>query len=499
MAGSVGMGPSGRQRVFVLVDKGTAQGVFTSWEAAETYADEHKFSLDRLMEYVTRSDHPDHLHLMAAQWEGDWQFQGEWTKQAPKWQKPPRKVRLDHYHAKGGGFQLLRQKEFTWESGLLWKVNPMAPEEALKTDLSSTTGVSKTSSEQKPSLAPLKSIEPGSKTADQPAEKEASDSESQEAIRKPPAGPAGPTLSPAGIGAEDRPPPPGQKPSKSLVTEPEPPIDEQPSAPASGKDSPQAPKKQKLTTVEPGQKPKKPAKDEAKAPKKGEPSKSRITFQKKSPLRLKSKGAPEPIPSFKPAVAVPDIAGGGQSSVEMAQQQQEARRKEAEEKEKAEMKVRRVWSIRLILTMVFIITCWSAGVLYVFRPEPTAANILMEVSSLNSARKKIMEPEMVFFQLPVDPVHQDRWIQSLQLQPLREGQVISIPTYHAFDTWEKPSGFIRPPYSETEIDEWWDLRLREIRYGFVHRWEDGTILILDLESDSMIGWAKAKNLPEILN
>ncbi|MEX0332280.1 MAG: hypothetical protein AB3N64_12740, partial [Puniceicoccaceae bacterium] len=243
----------------------------------------------------------------------------------------------------------------------------------------------------------------------------------------------------------------------------------------------------------------KPKKQESKAPKTGESSKSRISFQKKSPLRLKSKGAPEPIPSFKPAVAVPDIAGSNPSSVELAQQQEHIRRKEAEEREKAEMKVRRVWSIRLILSVVFLIACWAVGILYVFRPEPTAANILMEVSTLNSARTKIMEPEMVFFQLPVDPVHQDRWIQSLQLQPLREGQVISIPTYHSLDTWEKPSGFIRPPYSETEIDEWWDLRLREVRYGFIHRWDDGTILILDLESDSMIGWAKARNLPEILN
>ncbi|MEX0332124.1 MAG: hypothetical protein AB3N64_11930, partial [Puniceicoccaceae bacterium] len=248
MAGSLGMGPSGRQRVFVLVDKGSAQGVFNSWEAAETYADENKFSLDHLMEYITRSDHPDHLHLMAAQWEGDWEFQGEWTKQAPKWQTPPKKVRLDHYHARGGGFSLLRQKEFTWESGLLWKVNPMAPEEALKTDLSSATGQSKAGSEQKPSLAPLKPIESGSKPENQPAEKEVSDSKPEEAAKKAPAGPAGPTLSPAGIGAEDRPPPPGQTPSKSLVTEPEPPIDEQPSSPAAGKVSPETPKKQKLTT-----------------------------------------------------------------------------------------------------------------------------------------------------------------------------------------------------------------------------------------------------------
>ena len=191
--------------------------------------------------------------------------------------------------------------------------------------------------------------------------------------------------------------------------------------------------------------------------------------------------------------------GAAPSSVEFAQTQQLIQARKEAEKKKAEMKVRRVWSIRLILTVALLCVCWAVGIFWVFRPEPTAAKIIFDVTSLNSARKKIMEPEMVFFQLPVDPVHQERWIQSLKLQPIPDGQIVSVPTYHALDTWEKTSGFIRPPYSETEVAEWWDLRLRNIRYGFVHRWEDGTFLILDLESDMLIGWAKAKTIPEFLN
>ena len=504
MAGPVGMGSSsGRQRVFVLVDKGSAQGVFTSWEAAETYADEHKFSLDHLMEYITRSDHPDHLHLMAAKWDGDWEFQGEWTRQAPKWPSPPKKVRLDHYHARGGGFQLLRQKEFTWEPGLLWKVNPMAPEEALRTELPPVSSGETKSPDWKPILTPLKPLGPGGPSIEKPAEppRESTPATPSPVEKPAPEGPRQPVPS-AGVGSQDRPPPPGQAPAKSLVTEPEPPVEEE-SGPKGPATQPPSPAKPKLSVVEPGSKP--PAEKQAAA--KGssadshpETGKPKITFQKKSTLRLRSKkGAPEPIPSFKPIVTPPDLAGSSPSSVELAQQQEAALAKAEAERQKASMKVRRVWSIRLILTMVFLVACWGAGIFWVFRPEPTVANILFGVTSLNSARTKIMEPEMVFFQLPVDPVNQDRWIQNLKLQPIREGQIISIPTYHALDTWEKGSGFVRPPFSLTEVDEWWDLRLRKIRYGFTHPWEDGTILVLDLESDTMIGWAKAKNLPEILN
>lgn len=490
MAGPVGTGPgSGRQRVFVLVDKGSARGVFTSWEAAETFADEHKLALDHLMEYVTRSDHPDHLHLMAALWDNDWEFQGEWTRQPPRWPKPPRKVRLDHYHAKGGGFQLLRQKEFPWESGLLWKVNPMAPDEALKPELPKATPAQDKPTPWKSQLTPLKPIGKEAPSAAEPGQANAEASKPKTPI--PPRPDAESSPADKLKRQEDRPPPAGTEPKKSFVTEPEPSFD------ATAK--PTAPQKPKLATGKPEQKtPSAKPPEKAKASD-GDAPKPRITFQKKSPLRLKSKAAPQPIPSFETTATPTDPAGNSVSSVELAQEQHAAMVKAEEEKKKAAIKVRRVWSIRLILTVVFVMACWAGGILWVFRPEPTAASVVSGVISLNSARTKIMEPEMVFFQLPVDPVHQERWIQSLQLQPIPEGQDISIPTYHALDTWEKPSGFVRPPYSETEVNEWWELRLRKVRYGFTYTWEDGTILILDLESDTMIGWAKAKNLPPILN
>ena len=158
MAGPVGSSHgSPRQRVFVLVDEDAAKGVFFTWEAAEAFADENRYSLDKLMEYETRSDYPDHLHLMAALWEDDlWIFQGSWSRKRPDWKTPPKKVRLDHYHARGSSFHLLRQREFDWEDGLLEQIHPMAPDSALRVEPASAAPVEKP--QWKPSLSTIKPL-----------------------------------------------------------------------------------------------------------------------------------------------------------------------------------------------------------------------------------------------------------------------------------------------------------------------------------------------------
>jgi hypothetical protein len=498
MAGPIKKGSqSGQQRVFVLVDKGIAQGVFPSWDAAEAFADEHRLSLDKLMEYVTRSDHPDHLHLLTAQWEGNWEFQGEWTNEAPDWPKPPRQVRLDHYHAKGNKFHLLRRKEFTWEAGLLQKVNPMAPDEAIKSEI--PTKAPAKSPQWKPKLSPLKPLHQGPSSSEGPS----TDRDQQDKQGKPPLPKEEkPEISPLPKSDGGIP-----TPAKSLVSEPEPPIEDSEKGKSSSKGAtkPPATKVAKRLSskaqpgmppvgLQPGNKKQKKAKKES-----SQPAKSKISFQKKPALKLKPKEMPEPIPSFKATASPTDHMGNAPSSVELAQAQHEARVKAEEEKRKADIKVKRVWSIRLILTVVLVVACWAGGIIWALKPEPTAANIVTTVTSLTSARKIVMEPDMIFFQLPVDPAHQERWIQSLGLLALDPEEELPIPLFHSLDTWEKSRGYIRPPYSETEVNEWWDLRLRKIRYGYVHEWEDGTILILDLESDTLIGWAYAKRLPDLLN
>jgi hypothetical protein len=149
--------------------------------------------------------------------------------------------------------------------------------------------------------------------------------------------------------------------------------------------------------------------------------------------------------------------------------------------------------------VVAVVLCWAGGIYWVFKPQESAQSIVSGVTTLSRARVLIIEPGQVFFQLPVDPIHQQRWVQSLGLDPIPYGRTYSVPSYHAIDAWAKPEGFVRPPYAAVEVREWWDLRIREVSYGFLHEWDDGSFIVLDLGTGMLIGWARAKRLPELLN
>ncbi|MGC9451046.1 MAG: hypothetical protein ACP5I4_06315 [Oceanipulchritudo sp.] len=448
---------SGPRRVFVLVDQGIAKGVFLSWEAAETYADENRLSLDHLMEYETRRDYPDHLHLMAAKWDGDWQFQGEWTRNIPQWPKPPRKVRLDHYHAKGDGFQLLRQREFIWEPNLLGKINPMAPDAAImpRNPKPSSGTASFPEPQWKPKLAPLKPLKP-----------------------TPPEGESFP-----------------ESGKETPVTSPEngdsPPVARSDRKDTAASDFPQ-PEKPKLS-LRSGTPP--PLKPDAPVAPVAEPKKPKIAFQKRQPLRLKKQVGPKPIPSFKPVTPPPMDPHTGKMKIPRTTAPGEIPRGAPVKKPGK----RRLWPMRLIIALVALVAGWAGGLYWALRPEPTAAEISGTITSLANARTMVIEPQMVFFQLPVDPVHQHRWQKALGLNPISRHDPIPIPTFHTLSTWEKPEGFIRPPYGVVEVEEWWNIRTRKVSFGFIHEWEDGSVLILDLESDLLIGWANVHLLKELLN
>jgi len=537
MAGPIGSKPGGnRRRVFVLVDGGIVRGLFNSWDEAEAYADEKRFSLDHLMEYETRKDFPDHLHLLSAQWDEDWIFQGQWSKHLPRWQNPPARIRLEHYHFKGNEFQIFRQKEFDFYDGLIERINPMAPDNALVPDLLPPKPA--VSPQWQPKLAPLRPAEP--KPGLQPEDEspihepefedyplEASEAlSSAESVE--PLSASQETETPGDssqTGSESAPPHPDhpadmpeeaeREPTPSAPEEAIPPPVAEEETPA----SPAGPVKPRLTERGGASEPPKPGTPEGPPSQAGTQKpqaptypeaggdefsdlkpQARITFQKKNnPLRLRTKGSPQPIPSFKPAVPQPVEPIGKHSSVELAYAQQEEAEKKRKEEEQRSGKVRRVWSLRLIFTVIVLVLCWAGGLFWVLRPEPTATSIVAQITSLANARVMVFEPDMVFFQLEVDPIHQERWVKSLGLKPIDRGSILPMITYHALDTWTRPEGFVRPPYSVTEVNEWLDLRIRRVEYGFFYRWDDGSILILDLQSDILLGWGYARRYPQLFN
>ncbi|MEX0323670.1 MAG: hypothetical protein AB3N63_16025 [Puniceicoccaceae bacterium] len=446
MAGPVGGNQpfSIRKRVFVLVADQNVQGVFTSWDAAEQFAERNSLPLDRLMEYETARGDPDHLHLMTVQWENTWAFHGQWPRKAPRWPYPPKKVRLDHYHQRGDKFYLFRQKEFEWQEDLFMKINPMAPDRALEQN------------------APTVRADTGLKQA-------------------PPSKGLKPVLGPVGKIEKDK-PEPDSKPDTPVKKE-------ETSVPKEETSEKKEPVKL-AEPVKPGTK--KPLLE----PEVPDQPPEQVPFKKKPALRLKTGKSPQPIPTFQTTPLVEEEESV--SSVEMAYSDPAAApRKKASEQPVG--KAKRVWSIKLILPLVALVACWAGGIWWALRPEPTAAMKVAEVVTISSASKIVLEPDTVFFQLPVDPIHQERWIQTLGMQPINEMEGVRIPTHHALSIWEEPNKYVRPPYALVEVDEWMNIKLRDVRYGFVYEWEDGCIIILDLESDQMIGWTRIKDLSEVMN
>lgn len=442
MAGPVGSGPySNRKRVFVLVADNNVQGVFTSWDAAEEFAERNSLPLDKLMEYETPRSDPDHLHLMSVQWENTWAYHGQWPKKTPNWPYPPKKVRIDHYHLRDNRFYLFRQKEFEWQNDLFLKINPMAPDRALgpagpavRTD----TGLKQ--------VAPSKGLKPISGTAEK-------------------------TDKPADSAPEEKPKP---------AAEPAQPEKEKPQVKLAQPGTIQKKTEEKTEESKPEQQ-KQPAK----------PSEGK----KKPALRLRSGKSPQPIPTFEAAKKVEEQSV---SSVELAYSDPaSAPKKRASEQ--ATGPVKRIWSLKLIFPLIALFACWTGGVWWALIPEPTADMKVAEVATLNGATKIVLEPDTVFFQFPVDPIHQERWIQTIGMKPIDDTVGIRIPTHHALSQWEKPNTYIRPPYALVEVDEWLNIMQRDVRFGFQLNWEDGSILILDLESDQMIGWASISEIDKIMN
>lgn len=460
-----------RRRVFVLVDKDVARGVFSSWDAAETYADENRFSLDHLLEFQTNPDHPDHLHLMIARWAGVWKFVGLWSKTPPKWPLPPEKIRLDHYHALGTGFHLLRQKEFVWREEILDQINIMAPDAALQIDarIKSVPPKPSPAPQGKPKLEPLQSNDRGP-----------THPPTAQAVHAPHKEPVQAEESPVSAVDKDSPSPiPTEKVKPKLAY-----------APERENRAPQGPPAPALASN-----PATEIKPLAERPK--------ISFTKKTRLRLKTdRQAPKPIPSFRPnpVVVVPEASQIPPAANSLPLSPVSSPDMEAVPVVEAPAeKVHRIWPMRLIVPVACLFIFWAIGIFLALKPERTTQSLLAEVTTLANARLLPIEPGHVFFQLEVDPVHQQRWVRSLGLNPIPFGQTYTFPQYHALLTWEKPDGFIRPPYGEVEVRDWWDLRLRKISYGFFLSWEDGSILILDLQSDMLLGWGKAHHFPNIMN
>ena len=365
--------PSARRRLFVLVDKDILRGVFLSFEAAEIFAEENGLSLDRLLEFTTKSAHPDHLHLMSGKLSGeeDWRFLGEWSQANLPADADPATVRLEHFIIRNNHVEHFRSCEFPWEPGLLRKVQPMA----------------------------------------------------------------------------ENPMPPAPKPKPKPAPDPTP------------------------------------------------------LHRKK--LQREDASKPTPIPSFQPIGQTPaarEISTPRTKETEAPKPKAKPAPEPPEEPlPEAEAHVRlSLMPFSLVLALLVFFGGWTWGLSRLLNPTPAPTEVVAGIDALKDARTFSIDPDMVFFQMPVEAVHQDRWVRSLQLDPIPYNESVLLPRYQGLTTWDATSDSTAgEPPAWNQVEVWWKPRRAEIAYGFYREWPDGSQLLLDLEGNRLSGWIRTDHLRDL--
>lgn len=363
--------PHERQRLFVLVHGEIVRGVFLSFEAAESFADENGLALDRLLEFTTKSAHPDHLHLMSGKLsgEGDWRFLGEWSEAGLPANRVPEVLRLEHFVIRKDRVEHFRSCEFAWEPGLLREVQPMA--------------------------------------------------------------------------ANPKPPSPKRKPA---------------------------------------------------------PDSTPIHRRK---LQQEDASQPAPIPSFQPIGQPPttrDFSPPQSGETEAPKPKAKPPPEPPEETlPEADAHVRlSLMPLSLVLALLVFFGGWTWGLSRLLNPTPAPTEVVAGIDALKDARTFSIDPDMVFFQMPVEAVHQDRWVRSLQLDPIPYNESVLLPRYQGLTTWDATSDSTAgEPPAWNQVEVWWKPRRAEIAYGFYREWPDGSQLLLDLEGNRLSGWIRTDHLRDL--
>jgi hypothetical protein len=456
------------RRLFVLIEEGNIKGVFPSWEAAEVFADSNAISLEYLLEFQTRAECPDHLHLLSAFLHNRWEFVGQWSSVPPVWKTIPEKVRLDHYRREGEDFLPFRSIEFPWVPTLLVTVNPMAAEPP--------TGKVTLLSKTQP--APEKEADTTSEVAPQEPEVEKSAEE-----MPPPLESAAPSPQPAD--------PIERKP----IMEDTPPLATQP--PASNKIKPVL-KKEPLSNSEAA-----PSPDAGKARKKlklrqplsprGKPASTPIKpipvmaptapmVAPKAPTPRAQRDASQPPDSAPTPVAEADAPLSAEGS--------------AGEQEPVGTETMTFHAFPFLIALIAFIAGWAVGLFLAFKPTPSANSIAAHSQFLSTAEVTPIEPDILFFERTVPPQFQADWIRELDLKPIEFSQSVPLPYAFALDNWVASLRSATPPASLAQVETALAQMTRRTSYGFFNQ-QDDTTLVLDLEANVLAGWIRARDLEDL--
>lgn len=149
----------------------------------------------------------------------------------------------------------------------------------------------------------------------------------------------------------------------------------------------------------------------------------------------------------------------------------------------------------LWLVVGLVMVAWVHGV---YRGLRIPAPAVESVPILADAQVLAIAPDFIYFELPVSRSLQQRFVQRLELVPIPFDAAQVIPVLDGLATWPNRSRFVAAPYAVEAVQEWWQPRRKEVRFGFVRQVDATTALYLDLESSVLIGYGEWATLRDIL-
>lgn len=146
-----------------------------------------------------------------------------------------------------------------------------------------------------------------------------------------------------------------------------------------------------------------------------------------------------------------------------------------------------------IISLLTISLSWILGLTYAVFSEDNLYRAQQDIPSLYSARA-IQAAQQTFFVMPVDPSNQRRWIETLGLDLVRKSSPPRIPNFSILSEWKTVKPFQRPPFGISEVENWWNKQSRLVSKGYIRHFESGGFIVLDMETDTLTGWANTSEI-----